>query len=199
MFQSHMRSFHEAVGDLKFRNSVGSLKKTHVKRQRFVHSFVASQGVIWVRVLKFAPMLSAKTMLKQLFLGGSQIWVNVCIWICFKIRGPKWPKCLCISYDLELYIFDGHLAALCVWNITPLLNNQTLLAVNHSITELSWMVRSYPFEKCGVSWDSQLLCFLSGRHWQGEFPCPSLARFVMCNLRQQLQLQVRQKKMRCQS
>lgn len=56
------------------------------------------------------------------------------------------------------------------------------------------MVHSYPFEKCGVSWDSQLPCFLSGRHWQGEFPCPSLARFVMCNLRQQLQLQVRQKK-----
>lgn len=63
-----MRSFHEAVGDLKFRNSVGSLKKTHVKRQRFVHSGLLLHKESF-GVLKSAPMLNAR---------WSQIWVNVC-------------------------------------------------------------------------------------------------------------------------
>ena len=113
-----MRSFHEAVGDLIFSNSVGSLKKTHVKRQRCVHSFVASkQGVIWVRVLKCVQMLSAKTMLQQLFWGGLKFGSTFASGFVSKLGAPngsKWPKCLCISYDLELFIFDGHLAALCV-------------------------------------------------------------------------------------
>ena len=144
---------------------------------------------------------------KTAFFGGSQIWVNVCIWMCFKIRGPKWIQMA------KMFVYFLRSRTIHLWRTScsslrlkhhpfaklPKIASCKSRYTVHSITELSWMVHSYPFEKCGVSWDSQLLCFLSGRHWQGEFPCPSLARFVMCNLRQQLQLQVRQKKMRCQS
>lgn len=117
------------------------------------------------------------------FLGGSQIWVNVCIWICFKIRGPKWIQMA------KMFVYFLRSRTIHLWrtscsslrlkhhpfaklpNIASCKSRYTV----HSITELSWMVHSYPFENVGFH--GILNCYVSSAdatgkgnfvpHWQG--------------------------------